>query len=70
MADLGIQNKGGKQATNVIPPSLLFAHLDFRVLKKIWKKSILFLSTSLPTLQNWSGKDPGTNKSSNRRLSH
>ena len=37
-------------------------------MKKRRKKSTLFFITSLLTLYKWSGKDPGTNKSSNRRL--
>ena len=40
----------------------------FLCVEKILKESTIFLITSLPTLLNWSGKDPGTNKSSNRRL--
>ena len=47
--------------------SCLFAHLPFHVL--IFFKSTIFLKISLRTLSNWYGKDSGTNKSSNRRLS-
>ena len=43
-------------------------YLDFRVLNSFSKKATIFSITSFPTLQNWSGKDPGTNKSSNIRL--
>ena len=52
-----------QKITLFFTPSRLFAYLDFRVVKKKKEKINFILIASLLTLYNWSGMDPGTNKS-------
>ena len=49
-----------------LPPDSV-SLLRFPCVKKR-KKNTLFSITSLQTMSNWSGKNPGTNKSNNRPL--